>query len=167
MHSFKPFSRPVERCPGLARIRERGTTRQRRPTAKRTGKSRRSIQRVVQRAAQNGRANLERVAGTALDRGAELDALPLLPDAAQELLIEQAIAGAEVSAVQAQREMSERSSEMKSLDDAAAIQQSSSGSTGSENDLPGLSELKEAWLCASGSAREAFLAWIETTTGQT
>jgi hypothetical protein len=46
-------------------------------TAKTTGKSARSIQRVVQRAAQNGRRDLARIAGTSLDRGAELDALPL------------------------------------------------------------------------------------------
>lgn len=53
-------------------------------TAKKTGKSPRTIQRVVQRAAKNGRVDLARIAGTSLDRGAELDALPLVPPSCRE-----------------------------------------------------------------------------------
>lgn len=129
-------------------------------TANRTGKSQRSIQRAIQRAVQNGPTTLARVARTALDTGAELDALPLLPHATQERLIEQAAAGARVSAVQARREMRE-SSVAEGLDAAQAS--SPADSTDAESDFPGLSALKEAWLGASASARETFLVWIEAS----
>jgi ParB-like chromosome segregation protein Spo0J len=130
-------------------------------TAHRTGKSRRYIQRAIQRAAQNGPTTLTRIARTALDTGAELDALPLLPRATQERLIEQAAAGAEVSAVRARREMRE-SSAAEGLDTTEALSQPDS--IEAEIDFPGLSALKKAWLGASSSARENFLAWIEALT---
>jgi ParB/RepB/Spo0J family partition protein len=129
-------------------------------TANRTGKSQRTIQRAIQRAAQNGPTTLTRIARTALDTGAELDALPLLPRATQERLIKQAAAGAEVSAVQARREMRE-SSAAEGLDATEAL--SPQDSTEAESDFPGLSALKQAWLGASNSARETFLAWIEVS----
>jgi ParB/RepB/Spo0J family partition protein len=131
-------------------------------TANRTGKSQRSIQRAIQRAAQNGPTTLTRVARTALDNGAELDALPLLPRATQEFLIEQAAAGAEVSAVQARKEMRESSKAPEGLDTPTIS--SSPGSTEAENDFPGLSALKEAWLVASNPVRETFLEWIKAFT---
>jgi ParB/RepB/Spo0J family partition protein len=131
-------------------------------TAKRTGKSQRSIQRVVQRAAQNGRANLARVAGTALDRGAELDALPLLPPAARDRLIERATAGAKVSAVQAHKRMDEPPRETDTSP-ASYPRPQSPHSFDDTNDLLGLIALKSAWSEASALAREAFLSWIGTT----
>lgn len=130
-------------------------------TAKKTGRSGRTIQRVVQRAAQNGRTNLKRVAGTSLDGAAELDALPLLPRVTQELLINQAAEGASVSAVQVLREMRELSGATENPNAATASHQLPSVST-TEDDLRGLSVLKTAWLDASDSARETFLAWIKT-----
>ena len=48
-------------------------------TAKRTGRSERAIQWIVQRAARNGHANLVRVTETSLNQRAVLDTLPLLP----------------------------------------------------------------------------------------
>jgi hypothetical protein len=132
-------------------------------TAKKTGRSERAIQRVIQRAAQNGPSNLARVAGTSLDRAAELDALPLLPRATQELLINQATTGAKVSAMQARREMLAVSGAPESPDAAAASQQPPVSNN--DDDVCGLSELKTAWFGASDSEREAFLAWI-TDTGQ-
>jgi ParB-like chromosome segregation protein Spo0J len=132
-------------------------------TAKRTGKSQRAIQRIVQRAAQNGRANLARIAGTSLDQRAELDALPMLPNATQELLIKRATAGAEVSAVRARKQMCETPAEAATPAVAAASQQQPSNFLEAESELRGLSALKSAWLGASNSARETFLAWINTT----
>jgi ParB/RepB/Spo0J family partition protein len=127
-------------------------------TANRTGKSQRSIQRAIQRAAQNGSAILTRVARTALDTGAELDALPHLPPATQEQLIEQAAAGAQVSAVQTRREM-RGSPAAKGQDATEPLSPPSSA----QIDCPDLSALKKAWLGASSSARESFLAWIEAS----
>ena len=132
-------------------------------TAQRTGKSQRSIQRLVQRAAQNGRANLARVAGTALDRGAELDALPLLPPAARDRLIEQATAGAKVSAVQAHKRLDETPREADTSNAASYPRLQSPCSIDDTNDLLGLTALKSAWSEASALAREAFLSWIRTT----
>ena len=129
-------------------------------TANRTGKSQRSIQRAIRRAVQNGPTTLTRIARTALDTGAELDALPQLSHAAQERLIEQAAAGAKVSAVQARKEMRELCA-AEGLDTTETL--SPSDSTEAEIDLPGLSALKSAWLGASSSARKNFLAWIEAS----
>jgi ParB/RepB/Spo0J family partition protein len=131
-------------------------------TAKRIGKSARSVQRVVQRATQNGRDDLTRVVGTSLDRGNELDTLPLLPPNVRGDLIEQAAAGAEVSAVQTRRERLDQSVVAEDRDAAADLQQSRSDSTEAENDVSGLSALQSAWLGASSSARETFLTWIKT-----
>lgn len=121
-------------------------------TAKRTGKSQRAVQRIVQRAAQNGRANLVRIAGTSLDRKAELDALPLLPRAAQEILIARAAEGDEVSAVQAKEAYKPPSSTESHVSEIDSVNV--------DNDVPGLITLKSAWLGASDAARESFLAWI-------
>jgi ParB-like nuclease domain len=135
-------------------------------TAKKTGKSPRAIQRVVQRAAQNGRTDLARIAGTSLDNGVELDALPLVPPATRDALIEQAIAGIEVSAVQARKEQQMPSVEAESLNTSALTEKPSDAAaldakqTESVDANFGLSALKVAWLGASDPAREAFLAWI-------
>jgi hypothetical protein len=132
-------------------------------TAKTTGKSPRTIQRVVQRAAQNGRTDLARIAGTSLDRGAELDALPLLPPTTRDALIEQAVAGFEVSAVQARKEWQKPTAQEESSNTATALRQLPSHTSGLvatdfiDNDL---STLKAAWNNASKEVREKFLAWI-------
>lgn len=127
-------------------------------TANETGRSQRTIQRAIQRADRIGSSTLTRVAGTALDTGAELDALPHLPPATQERLIEQAAAGAQVSAVRARREM-RASSTAKGRDATESL----SLSADAEIDSSDLSALKEAWLGASSTAREKFLAWIEAS----
>jgi ParB/RepB/Spo0J family partition protein len=136
-------------------------------TAKKTGKSPRTIQRVVKRAAQNGRTDLARIVGTSLDCGAEIDALSLVPPGTRDALIEQAIAGIEVSAVQACKEQQpsveaecrpDTSSPAEGPFDTAA---QDAKSTERVDDDFGLSALKSAWLGASDPARDAFLAWIE------
>ena len=133
-------------------------------TAKKTGKSVRAVQRVVKRAAENGRTDLARITGTSLDLGAELDALPLLPPATRDALIEQAVAGIDVSAVQARKEQQpsvespDTSSPAENSD--AAAQDAKSTERVDDNDF-GLSALQEAWLGASDPARAAFLVWIE------
>ncbi len=133
-------------------------------TAKKTGKSARAIQRVVQRTAQNGRTDLARITGTSLDRGAELDALPLVPPATRDALIEQAIAGIEVSAVQARKEQQKPTAQEESSNTAASLRQQSSQTSGLvATDLVDneLSALKAAWNSASKAVREKFLAWID------
>ncbi|MCK1367824.1 hypothetical protein [Bradyrhizobium sp. 62] len=112
-------------------------------------------------ALQNGHINLARVAGTSLDHGAELDALPLLPPATQENLIQQATAGAEVSAVQAWKESNEPAGEA-GTDAAPHLELQSSDAIEGTDDLLGLAALKLAWSDASTSAREAFLLWIKS-----
>lgn len=129
-------------------------------TAKKSGMSARTVQRVVQRAAKNGQTNLKRIAGTSLDVPSELDALPRLPRATQDRLINEATAGAQVSAVQALRQMRELSVAMENLPAAAASQQAPSIST-NQDGLQGLSALKRAWLDASDSVRKKFLVWIK------
>jgi len=114
---------------------------------KRTGKSERTVQRLVLRAARNASPNLKRVAGTALDRAAEFDALPLLPVADQERLIEQARASAMVSAVEFRKETSEQNAPSASAVGGFA-----------DDDLPGLTALKAAGREASSGAWAAFVA---------
>lgn len=67
-------------------------------TAALTGESLRSIQRHLARAEVLG-DDLERLTGTSLDKGTELDALIRLPEAARKELIYRAAAGEKVSAV--------------------------------------------------------------------
>jgi ParB family transcriptional regulator, chromosome partitioning protein len=70
-------------------------------TANLTGKPERNIQRAVRRSAKIGSENLERLAGTSLDKGVELDALADLPAQQQDALIERAAKGENVTARQA------------------------------------------------------------------
>jgi ParB-like chromosome segregation protein Spo0J len=67
-------------------------------TATKTGKSERTIREDATRAKRLG-ADLDRVAGTSLDKGAELDALAAMPPEDRAPLIERAAAGETVSAV--------------------------------------------------------------------
>lgn len=135
-------------------------------TAKKTGKAPRTIQRLVQRATQNGRANLARIAGTSLNRGAELDSLPLVPPATRDALIEQAVAGFQVSAVQARKEQQQKSVEAQSPNTSSLTENTSNiaapdaNPTERVNNDFELSALQAAWLGASDAAREAFLLWI-------
>jgi N6-adenosine-specific RNA methylase IME4 len=77
--------------------------------AKASGRSRRSVE-VAARRGQLG-ADLDRVRGTSLDKGEELDALVALPEDRREALIERAVAGEKVKATTAlkqhQRELRE------------------------------------------------------------
>jgi hypothetical protein len=120
--------------------------------------SARTVQRVVHRAAKNGHTNLKRIVGTSLDVPSELDALPLLPRATQERLINDATAGAQVSAVHALRQMRKLSAATESPQAVPTSQQPPSSN---QDDLQALSVLKTAWINASNAAREAFLAWIK------
>lgn len=66
--------------------------------AARTGVSRRTIERSVNRASTIGTERLKQLAGTALDKPGELEALAKLAEPEREALIEQAVAGKKVSA---------------------------------------------------------------------
>jgi hypothetical protein len=121
-------------------------------TAKRADRSERTIQRLVLRAAKIGSVNLRKIVGTALDRAAELDALPQLPLATQEQLIEQAMAGASVSAVRLLRQSRSQDAPALHADDSAE-----------DNDRPDLAALKRAWRDASRRSRSAFVAWAGIT----
>lgn len=67
-------------------------------TSKATGKSERAIQLAATRSDRLGSDTLAKVAGTSLDKGAELDALSKLPPAERAPLIERAAAGEPVTA---------------------------------------------------------------------
>jgi len=67
-------------------------------TSKATGKSERSIRRAATRSDRLGTDALVKVAGTSLDKGAELDALSKMPPAERAPLIERAAAGEPVTA---------------------------------------------------------------------
>ena len=109
---------------------------------------------------ENGRTDLARIAGTTLDRGAELDALPLVSPATRDVLIEQAIAGIQVSAVQARKKQQKPTAQEESSNTAAALRQQSSHGSGLvatdfiDNDL---STLQAAWNNSSKAVREKFL----------
>lgn len=79
-------------------------------------------------------------------------------------LIQQATAGAKVSAVQARKEMNKPPEEAETLDAASScLKKQSPDPLKSPNDSLGLAELKSAWFEASASACEAFLLWTRTT----
>lgn len=67
-------------------------------TAERTGRSERSVQRDAQRGAAVGAETLQRVIGTALDKGEEIDALAKLSPEKREEVIAKAEDGEKVSA---------------------------------------------------------------------
>jgi len=131
-------------------------------TARRIGKSARSVQRIVQRASRNGRNDLERVVGTSLDRGNELDTLPMLPLDTREALIKEAAAGQEVSAMDQWRSDDNPVSYRQSRGDLTSAQPGDQRVKCDES-VPGLAALQAAWHEASVPAREAFLAWIDET----
>jgi ParB family chromosome partitioning protein len=103
-------------------------------TARKSGKSERAVQRDAARGAALGE-DLDRIAGTSLDKGSELDALVGLSPEQRAPLIERAVAGENVSA-QAEgtfpvyfgschggRVVTERTSETKAKADRAAVKQ--------------------------------------------
>jgi ParB/RepB/Spo0J family partition protein len=67
-------------------------------TAKKTGKSKRKVQRDAQRGEEIGADALSKVVGTSLDKGDELDALGKLDKPARDDLIDRAAKGEKVSA---------------------------------------------------------------------
>lgn len=67
-------------------------------TAAVTGESERSIRRDLARAYALGDSALDKITGTSLDSGVEMDALIRLPEPEREALIERAVAGEKVSA---------------------------------------------------------------------
>jgi len=142
-------------------------------TAQKTGKSTRTIQRIVQRAADIGRGDLTRVAGTSLDHKTELDALADLPPITRETLIEEAEAGMEVSAVR-ERELlaaldaptagaSENASDPEFVKDLDADATAENSIDLIDSEAAELEALKAAWLNASDSARAKYLQWLAET----
>jgi ParB-like chromosome segregation protein Spo0J len=108
-----------------------------RDTAIKTGKPERTVQRDATRAKALG-SDLDRVAGTSLDKGAELDALAIMPPETRAPIIQRAASGEEVSAIRA----------------AAA-----------KEPKPGYAELtrswkafRTAWLRASAAGKDAFVS---------
>ena len=85
---------------GREKSRQNGEPRNKRfskDTADKTGQSERKVQRDAKRG-KAGRKWLDRVAGTCLDKGDEIDALIKLPEKERNRLIEDAIAGKKVGA---------------------------------------------------------------------
>jgi ParB-like chromosome segregation protein Spo0J len=118
--------------------------------ARLTGKSRRTIQRATQRASKLGPNVMEAIVGTALDRGSELDSLCELPPEERQALVEQAVAGVQVSA----RRLKKRSDlTLEPRVDGPDPQ----NKIGSE-----LAALVLAWKNASEPARTAFVNWMAT-----
>jgi hypothetical protein len=142
-------------------------------TADKMGTSVRTVQRIVQRAALNGQADLTRVAGTSLDRKTELDCLAQLPPVTREALIEQAEAGMDVSAVRERELMdaldkpaagaSETVTEPEFAKDPAAGASASNCTDQTDSEAAELEALKAAWLGASDSARAKYLQWLAET----
>ena len=114
----------------------------RNPGSRPPGKSERAIQRIVQRAARNGHANLARVTGTSLDQRAELDARPCRPCYAEEPH-SAGRTGAQVSAVQARKKMPPQEAEVS--DAASCLDLRPPDSVEHTSDLQGLTALKSAW----------------------
>jgi hypothetical protein len=145
-------------------------------TAKKMGTSVRTVQRIVQRAALNGRADLTRVAGTSLDRKTELDCLAQLPPVTRETLIEQAEAGMDVSAVRERYLLdaldppvagaSTTATERESAKDLDAGATAGNFANQVESEDAELEALKAAWLGASDSARAKYLQWLAETQNQ-
>ncbi len=90
-------------------------------TVKKTGRSKAAVERDARRGEKLEADILDRVQGTSLDKGVELDALIDMKPEAREVLISQAIAGKDVSAV-------EESEKAK------------------PTPTPGFSKLEKAWL---------------------
>jgi hypothetical protein len=145
-------------------------------TAEKMGTSVRTVQRIVQRAALNGQADLTRVAGTSLDRKTELDCLAQLPPVTRETLIEQAEAGMDVSAVR-ERELldalntpaaasSETATETEPAKDPDAGATAGNFTDETDSEVAELEALKAAWLGASDSARAKYLQWLAETQNQ-
>src|SRR5260370_41792206 len=118
--------------------------------AKLTGKSRRTIQRATQRASNLGQSVMEAIVGTALDRGSELDSLCALPPEERQALVEQAVAGVQVSARRLQKR-SDACLTPKPPVDGPDPQIASE-----------LAALVLAWESASDPARTAFVNWMAT-----
>jgi hypothetical protein len=145
-------------------------------TAKKMGTSVRTVQRIVQRAALNGRADLTRVAGTSLDRKTELDCLAQLPPVTRETLIEQAEAGMDVSAVRECELLaaldtptagaSETATEPKLEKNPDADATAGNFTDQADSEAAELEALKAAWLGASDSARAKYLQWLAETQNQ-
>jgi hypothetical protein len=145
-------------------------------TAKKMGTSVRTVQRIVQRAADIGRADLTRIAGTNLDRKTELDALADLPPVTRESLIEQAETGMEVSAIHERKLLaasdapsagaSENATEPELVKDPDANETVDNSIDRTDREAAELEALKAAWLGASDSARAKYLQWLAETQNQ-
>lgn len=103
--TVKADAKPVEQavnsgttCPTI-QARGRGRpTEFAAETAAITGESKRDVNRHLLRANTLGDDNADRIIGTSLDKGVELDALIKLPEPVREVLIARAVAGEQVTA---------------------------------------------------------------------
>lgn len=142
-------------------------------TALATGKSERTVQRIAQRAASIGRADLDRITGTSLDRKTELDSLTQLPPDTREALIEQAEAGMDVSAVRThQLSVTPAAPTEGPSKDMPVSDETNDADTSARADDPinlihsdaaQLEAMQNAWLNASDSARAKYLQWLAET----
>jgi ParB family chromosome partitioning protein len=111
-------------------------------TAAKSGKSGRSIARDATRAKALG-TDLERIAGTTLDKGAELDALAAMPAPERQAIISRAASGEKVSAV---------------CDAASQVARS-----GYSELLRMRKSFRSVWQRASEADREAFVEFVAET----
>lgn len=112
-----------------------------------SGVSARTVQRSVSRAQILGSDALERIKGTSLDRGVEIDALASLPTGERGPLIERAASGEGVSAVAVVAEKS------------CCKPRTKRTSPASTDDL---GRLQRAWGRAAREVRLRFLDWLRT-----
>ncbi|MBS7698671.1 MULTISPECIES: hypothetical protein [unclassified Chelatococcus] len=68
-------------------------------TARATGKSRDTVERAARRGKALGPDTLQRIAGTSLDKGVELDALAQMPPDEREPIVQAAVAGEVATAI--------------------------------------------------------------------
>jgi ParB-like chromosome segregation protein Spo0J len=115
-------------------------------TAAVSGRSPRAIQRSVSRSRRLGEDLLRRLQGTALDSGAEIDALAELSESKRADLVERAANGLKVSAV---AELAARAREKRQGGERPRTQAKAT-----------FTELKIAWKTAEIPVRRRFVAWL-------
>jgi hypothetical protein len=134
-------------------------------TAAITGAAERTVQRGVARARALGPELLQRVTGTSLDSGVELDALAALTPKTREVLVDRAARGEQVSASERKKAKARNSSRLQECRQDPVGDPDAAGQVASTTDCPreteaALAALKSAWLRASTQARGLFMTWL-------
>ena len=128
-------------------------------TSEKTGRDKKAINQKVRRAEELG-DDIDRVRGTSLDKGVELDALVALPKKQRERLIAQAEAGEKVSAAKFARVFPPPQIKHH-------IQTPPASKVQSIHDIPGegaeyqFNLLVYAWEAAADGERQRFRQWID------